>query len=421
MSTVKATLETLPAASDANVYKPNVLQTIETELDRISPELRELSLKIHGNPELKFEEKYAHDVLTEFMSSHAFEVTPHFLGLETAWKATFKHGSGGRVIGVNSEMDALPGIGHACGHNLIAIIGVGISLAIRAALIKHDIPGEVVLYGTPGEEGGGGKVMMIERGGYKEMDACLMAHPGPGGPRTAGTGSCRAVSHIEVEFFGHTAHASAAPWEAQNALDAAFLTYSSISVLRQQIKPTHRVHGIVEGRNWAANIIPDYAKMSWIVRAPTWKETEALYKRVNNCFEAAALATDTKHTVTPGIGQYDLAQNETLAQEFSDVAWKRFGIKVDPTVEGAIGGSTDFGNVTYTVPSLHPSYAIPTQPNGGNHTVRFTDAAKTEEAHEITINITKVLALMGFRVIDDDAFFEKVCETFKKHKELMGL
>jgi len=403
------------------IFKPEVLKTIEDELDRVNKDLRQLSLKIHDHPELKFEEKYAHDTLTSFMSSQGFTVTKHYLNLDTAWRATFKHGTGGRVIGVNSEMDALPGIGHACGHNLIAIIGVGVSLAIKAALQKHNVPGEIVLLGTPAEEGGGGKLILIERGGYKGMDACLMAHPGPGGANTAGSGSCRAVQPITVEYNGHTAHASAAPWEGQNALDAAFLAYSSVSVLRQQIQPTHRVHGIVEGRGWAPNIIPDYAKMRWMVRAPTFKETEVFREKVLKCLKAAALATDTKMTLSLGNLHYDLAQNEILAREFSDLGDKKYNVKTDPNVEGAIGGSTDFGNVTYTVPAFHPSYAIPTQPNGGNHTALFTAAARTEEAHQATLVVTKILAHVGFRVIHDDEFDQKAKTAFENRKKGLGM
>ncbi|KAF8481373.1 hypothetical protein JB92DRAFT_3149256 [Gautieria morchelliformis] len=401
-------------SDDPVIFRPEVLKTIEAEIDKHSSDLSDLSLKIHNHPELRFEEKYAHDTLTAFMSSHGFSVTQHYLGLDTAWKATFSHGSGGPVIGVNSEMDALPGIGHACGHNLIAIVGVAVSLAIKAALQKHNVSGDIVLLGTPGEEGGGGKVILLERGGYKEMDACVMAHPGPGAPKTAGTGPCKAVQHITVEYFGHTAHASAAPWEAQNALDAAFLAYSSISVLRQQIHPSHRVHGIMEGKDWAANIIPDYAKMTWIVRAPSWKETCLLQARVNKCFEAAALATDTRVTITPKNSQYDLSQNDVLAEDFADVLSKTFDVQVSPTVEGAIGGSTDFGNVTYAVPAIHPSYAIPTKPNGGNHTASFAASARTQEAHDASLVIAKALAHTGFRVIDDSQFLDKVKRSFEK-------
>lgn len=356
------------------------------------------------------------------MESQGFEVTRHYLGLSTAWKATFTHGTSpnrGRVLGVNSEMDALPGIGHACGHNLIAIVGVGISLAVRAAMVKHNIVGKIVLLGTPAEETGAGKVILIERGGYQDMDVCLMAHPMAGELHTAGTGPSRAFQILTVEYEGHPAHASAAPWEGQNALDAAFIAYGSISALRQQMKPTHRIHGIVEGKDWAPNIIPDYAKMTWIVRAPTVKEFKILRERVVKCLEAAALATDTKAKVEYTELQYDLAQNEVLAREFSEVASKRYGIKVSSGAEGAMGGSTDFGNVTYTLPALHPGYVIPTQPNGGNHTAQFAESARTQEAHNITFNIISILALNGARVLDDEKFFNEVRTSFEETMKVM--
>ncbi|KIJ55711.1 hypothetical protein M422DRAFT_151213 [Sphaerobolus stellatus SS14] len=400
-----------PKLSDTklgDIFKPEVLKTIEEELDKVNEELRDLSMKIHDHPEIAYQERYAHDTLTAFMASHGFEVTTHYLGLESAWRAAYSYGEGGRVIGVNSEMDALPGVGHACGHNLIAIVGVGISLAVKAALEQHKVPGTVVLLGTPAEEAGAGKAKLIDLGAYKEMDACLMAHPGPGPAHSAGTGPCRAIQSMTVEFFGHTAHASAAPWEGQNALDAAFITYSSVSALRQQVKPTHRIHGIVEGRDWAANIIPDYAKMTWMVRAPTWKEVEELRDRVINCFKGAALATSTKYKIAMNEALYDLVQNDLLAQDFTEIM-NHYGSGVT-LAEGAIGGSTDFGNVTYVVPGLHPSYAIPTKPNGGNHTVLFTEAAATQASHDASIRVAKALAHAGFRVIDDDDFYQKVCD-----------
>ncbi|GJJ06039.1 hypothetical protein Clacol_000226 [Clathrus columnatus] len=399
-------LDILPPQYTAEeIYRPDVLETIEQALDRLSPALRDLSLKIHSHPEISFEEKYAHDTLTEFMESSGFKVTRHYLGLETAWRAEFKHGTGGRVIGVNSEMDALPGIGHACGHNLIAIVGVAISLGLKAVLTKHDIPGKIVLLGTPGEESGAGKAILIERGGYKDMDVCLMAHPGAGPLNCTGTGPCKATQSIFVDYRGQTAHASAAPWEGKNALDAAVIGYSSMAALRQQIEPTHRAHAIIKGENWAYNIIPDNAKIEACVRAPTWKEAQVLKDRVLKCFTAAADATDTTCTVTLGESLFDLKQNPLLASEYSNIIAK-YGIKTI-YMEGAIGGSTDFGNVTYVVPGLHPAYTIPTLPNGKNHTKAFTDAARTEEAHNMSISVAKALAHTGFHVIDDDAFYSQ--------------
>ena len=264
------------------------------------------------------------------MSEHGFKVTKHYLGLDTAWRAEFTNGNGGRVLGVNSEMDALPGIGHGCGHNLIAVSGVGVAIAVKAALIAHNVSGKVVLLGTPGnwflkpvvrfvsahriylaEEGGGGKQILLERGGYKDMDVCLMYschlyymqkrsylralwqvssssrptsfHEYGKHKRHAANRrrvlwtnvcsfqfrsegelfniyfiqrSCRRGSMVRYLHLNLFDHADVRNREGTNALDAAFLAYSNISVLRQQIKPDHRVHGILEGREWAPNGLP---------------------------------------------------------------------------------------------------------------------------------------------------------------------
>ncbi|KZP22218.1 hypothetical protein FIBSPDRAFT_704897, partial [Athelia psychrophila] len=244
-----------------NIYRPDVLDAMEKTVDGLSEELRALSIDIHDHPELRFEEKHAHDVLTSFMSAHGFSVTPHF-HLDTAWSATYTHGSGGRTIGINSEMDALPGVGHACGHNLIAIAGVAVACAIKDAMEKFDIAGKVHVLGTPAEEGGGGKHILLNAGAYEGMDAVLMCHPAPGPIASVSLSSSLANQAVWVDYKGHTAHAALSPWEGQNALDAAFMAYTSVSVLRQQLKPTVRVHGVFSGQDWTANIIPDNARMS---------------------------------------------------------------------------------------------------------------------------------------------------------------
>ncbi|KAL1941066.1 hypothetical protein VTO73DRAFT_7702 [Trametes versicolor] len=342
-----------PPSYEQDLFMPEVVSTIERKVKELSPELRKLSLDIWNNPEIMWEEKYAHDRLTAFMSAHGFSVTPHYLGVDTAFRAVYAHPStggkahkGARVIGVNSEMDALPGIGHGCGHNLIAISGVAVSLAIKAALEEHDIPGTVVLLGTPAEEGGGGKITLLERGGYDDMDACIMSHPSSGPDNFSAIWPGVACQPIDVEFFGHGAHAASAPWEAQNALDAAFVAYASISALRQQIKPDHRVHGIIVGRDWAPNVIPDYAKLRYIVRAPTWAELEVLRGRVRDCFDAAALATACKIKVELGVGYFELRNNSVLGQEYASVVGEKYGINTVSSNDGA-KFSTDFGNVTF--------------------------------------------------------------------------
>ncbi|KIJ65613.1 hypothetical protein HYDPIDRAFT_175005 [Hydnomerulius pinastri MD-312] len=399
------------------------MTTIGTTLDGIDSALRSLSLNLHDHPELMFEEKYAHDTLTDFMESHGFVVTRQYLGLKTAWRAEFTHSKGGRTLGINSEMDALPVIGHACGHNLIAISGVGVAIAVKSALQAHDVPGKVVLLGTPGEEGGGGKIIMIERGGYDDMHACLMCHPTAGPDHSSTLMTSLAMQSIDAEFFGHSAHAGNAPWEGTNAVDAAFLAYSSVAVLRQQIKPDHRVHGVIQGSEGGPNVIPDYAKMRWLVRAPDRDQLQSLRERVKACFEGAAIASGCRLKVTMGKPYYDLRQNSAMGKSsvshvgilinhpaagyFSRTMTDRFGMDIRQRASGA---STDFGNVSYETPSLHPSFAIPTQPNGGNHTPAFADSARSTEAHKACMTVTKGLAWTGFRVIADDKFYEQVSE-----------
>ncbi|KAI0689751.1 aminoacylase 1-like protein 2 [Cytidiella melzeri] len=395
----------------APIHRPDVYGMIERRISELDEELRALSLDIHDHPELKFEEHRTHDVLTKFLTKHGWDVTPHYL-LETAWFAKFTRGKGGRTLGINSEMDALPGIGHACGHNLIAISGVAVACAVRSVLEELDIPGTVVLLGTPAEEGGYGKVRLLEKGGYEGMDACLMCHPSPGPALSASLSSTLAINQLTVEYHGHTAHAALAPWEGQNALDAVVSAYTNISLLRQQLKPTYRVHAAISGRDWAANIIPDYSKMQYLVRAPTTAEVLETVPRVKACLDAAALATACKAEYDySGVPLNEVRQNKALGDEFASVFASKYGA-VD-YVYGIANASTDFGNITYALPSIHPSFAIPTEEGGTNHTRAFAKSAATPEAHKACLNISKALAAVGVRVLTDDEFFAKVKKTFE--------
>ncbi|KAG6336463.1 hypothetical protein ID866_2634 [Astraeus odoratus] len=285
----KSVSSDLPSTDAGSPLMSAVMSTVGAVVDTLDTDLRALSLQIHvskkDHPELMFEEHYAHQVLCDFMERHGFVVTRHYLGLQTAWRAEFIH-----------------------------VSGVGVAIAVKAALQTYDVPGTVVLLGTPGEEGGGGKAMMLERGGYRDMDVCLMCHPTNGAVDSVSLGSCLAMQSLEAEFFGHPAHAGNAPWDGTNALDAAFLAYSSIAVLRQQIKPDHRVHGMVKGCDSAPNVIPDYVKMRWTVRAPTKGQLMVLLERVKACFEGAALATSCRLKITTDIPYHDLHQNSALGK-----------------------------------------------------------------------------------------------------------
>ncbi|KAH8093220.1 hypothetical protein BXZ70DRAFT_1036032 [Cristinia sonorae] len=395
---------------------PDIVNTIHATIDQLSPSLRQLSIDIWDHPEHGFEERYAHDVLTRYIAGQGFTVTKHYLGMDTAWRAEYSRGKGGRVIGVNSEMDALPGLGHACGHNLIAVSGIAVAVALKAAIDKHNVSARIILLGTPAEEFGGGKIRLLERGAYKEMDVCVMSHPGPGKPNGAQLQPWMALQNIEIEFTGHSAHAAFAPWEAQNALDAAFLAYSSISVLRQQIKPTCRVHGIVTGRDWEPNVIPDYAKMRWIVRAPTFAEVESLRARVTACFEAAALATGCKLDLKLGEAYHDVRQSPVLGDEFARILNRHLGMTTTIS-DVTLGASSDWGLVSYTIPSIQPVVNVQIQPNGGNHTPQFAETARTPESHEASMKVAKGLAMTAFRVIDDQAFFHQVKQRFEEDRK----
>ncbi|KAK7461002.1 hypothetical protein VKT23_008929 [Stygiomarasmius scandens] len=405
-----------PVTSNIPIFRQDILEVAERKIEDMSEELRKLSLDIHDHPELAFEEKYAHDVLSEFMSKQGFVVQKQYL-LSTAWIATFRHGDeseGGRVVGVNSEMDALPGIGHACGHNLIAISGVAVACAIKTVLEQFDLSGEVQLLGTPAEESGEGKIILLNKGAYKDMDVCLMCHPAPGPKGSVSLSRSLAVKEFDAEYFGHTAHAGEAPFEGINALDGAVLSYSNVNALRQQLKPNIRVHGILHGKDWAPNIIPDYARYAIAVRAPTLAEQEAATERVLPCLQAGALASGCEHKITKREHLYDLRQNKALGEELANVVQSRYG-SVD-YVWGIANASTDFGNISYEIPSLHPGFAIPTTTGGGNHTPEFTKAAATQEAHQACLDISKALAATGIRVLIDDEFYAKVKQTFEEDK-----
>jgi amidohydrolase len=286
--------------------KVNDLQSIVNKaIDDLDGELREINrkvgtllplitwpqltcLKIHQDPELGYEEFHAHDNIVAFIKAQGLEVMPHTFGVETSFLS--EYGSGGRVITFNAEYDALPGIGHACGHNLIATGSIAAYLGVVAVLKKQSLPGRVRLLGTPAEEGGGGKLKLIAAGAYKDVDACLMTHPFSVKNNRA-YGTCMASAKFRATFTGKASHAAAAPHEGINALDAAVLAYNGTSMLRQQIKPDQRIQGVLLEGGYKPNIITPKSVLDYNVRGATLKETKALQERVAKCFEGAAIAT----------------------------------------------------------------------------------------------------------------------------------
>jgi len=349
-------------------------------IDELSESLRTVSLDIHAHPETSFEEHHAHALLTDFLETRGFEVNRAAYGMDTAFRAIV--GSGEPTVAVMCEYDALPGIGHACGHNLIAISGLATGLALQAALEPGE--GTVVVLGTPAEEGGGGKIRMIEAGAFESIDAAVMLHPGLedcAAPRTL------AARQLSVRFHGKAAHAAARPWEGINALDAMILAFNAVGLLRQQVEPTTRIHGILTEGGTATNVIPDYTSAIFGVRAPTLAQRTALEPRLQACFEGAAEQTGARLEYRWGRTPYaDLQSNAPLGAGY-ETHFRALG--GDPIPERP-SGSTDMGNVSYEVPSLHPGFAIPSEV--GNHNAGFTEAAATEAAHTQTIRAATALA-----------------------------
>ena len=281
-------------------------------IDSLSPQLRELSQSIHSHPELCYEEVHAHDTITSFLKTQGFTVKRHTYGLKTSFETEVVVGDGANgknppLIIVCAEYDALPNIGHACGHNLIAISSVGAFIGAVRALEASGTPGRIRLLGTPAEEGGGGKCKLIDAGAFKgssgggdddgEVAAAIMAHPVASGWHAgsglSGVAGPRFIaSHkLRVEYRGRTAHAAGEPWNGVNALDAAVAAYNNVSLMRQQIRPDDRIHGVIEDGGTVPNVIPEYSRMNWYIRSPSMKRADKLLERAKACFEAAAAST----------------------------------------------------------------------------------------------------------------------------------
>jgi amidohydrolase len=328
-----------------------------------------LSHAIHATPELGFEEHEASARCAELLDGWGFEVTAGAAGLDTALVA--EAGSGPLVVGICAEYDALPGVGHACGHNVIAAAALGAARAL--ADVADDLGITVRLLGTPAEEGGGGKILMLERGAFDGVHAAMMVHPFP--HDQAGL-DCLAVAHLDVAFRGRTAHASAYPHLGRNAADALTVAQVGVGLLRQHIASTERIHGIVTHGGDAPNIVPDRAEGNWYVRAATLADLAVLYPRVRACFEAGALATGTTLEVSASSPPYsEFTADAELEALFARHAETVLGRTMRPAGDP---GSTDMANVSLYVPTIHPMLGIDT--DASNHQPEFAAACATPSA-----------------------------------------
>ena len=355
------------------------------EIERLSDTLLDVSHQIWEHPELCFEERFAHDLLCDTLDASGVAATRHAYELETAFEAGA--GSAGPIVAVLCEYDALPDIGHACGHNVIAAAGLGAGLA--AAVLAEELGGRVRILGTPAEEGGGGKVFMIRRGAFEGLDAAMMVHPADHDLPTLTT---LAIHTLEVEYTGVASHAAAAPHLGRNALDAAVLGYVNVAALRQHIRPDERVHGVFPEAGDKPNIVPRHASALWYVRAATVERLEELKARVVACLEAGAMAAgcvmDLRWIDPP---YSDMVDDDRLLDRYERNVAAIGRPFADTDVVGPVVGSTDMGNVSHVVPSIHPLLAV-APPGVSIHTPEFASYARGPEGDRAVVDGAKALA-----------------------------
>ena len=360
-------------------------QRVCDEVDRLASTLLDVSHRIHANPELCFEERFAHELLTDTIADHGWDVTRGAYGLETAFEA--RAGETGPNIAVVCEYDALPGIGHACGHNIIAAAGLGAGLA--AASVAEEAAGRVALLGTPAEEGGGGKVLMMRQGAFRDNDAAMMIHPANHELKAF---HAVAVHRLNARYAGAAAHAAAAPEAGRNALDAAVLGYNAIAALRQHIRDDERIHGVFTDGGAKPNIVPATAATEWYVRSTNIKALEHLKKRVVACLQAGADAAGCEIDIEWADPSYaDMNDSESLASSYlANLAAVGRTPSSDPDVR--VVGSTDMGNVSYATPSIHPMIKV--APEGvAIHTPEFAEYARGPQGDAAVIDGAKAMAM----------------------------
>ena len=374
-----------------NDLRDALKKKVSDKIDALKGDLVAISHDIHAHPEENWVEFHAHRVLTEMVADNGVKVERSAYDVETAFSAQV--GTTGPTVAVLCEYDALPGIGHACGHNIIAAAGMGAGLALAA--VAEEAGGRVRLLGTPAEEGGGGKIEMARKGAFDGVDAAMMVHPSDEDNARI---NALAVQHVLATYVGQAAHASMAPHLGKNALDAAVLGYMNVAALRQHILPTERIHGVFLRGGDKPNIVPKETEMDWYVRSASFESLQELKKRVAACLEAGAHGTgchcklewvknpfaDMKDNM-PLLGAY--AANST---QFGRV----FSTEPTPWVAGA---STDMGNVSYLVPSIHPMLAV--APKGVSlHTPEFAGHAISEAGTKAIMDGAKIMAMTAIDV-----------------------
>jgi len=378
---------------------------IKTEIESLTDDLFAVSEFLLANPETAYKEFKARDFLSSFLENRGFDVKKGVGDVETSFLARPSGCAQTRpTVALIAEYDALPVIGHGCGHNMIAAASLGAAIALRRILAEK--AGGLILVGTPAEEGGGGKVFLAEAGIFKEVDAAMMFHPSS--TNIPGKDMLGRIK-FKVEFFGHTAHAAGSPDQGINALDALILAYSSINAFRQHLRPDGRIHGIITHGGDAPNIIPDYAAGLFYVRGASRSYRDELLERVKKCCEGAAMAigcTFKLEILQPTIDP----MKRNMALEAAVAAnMENLGIEIEQ--DNGRRGSSDIGNLSHYLPAIHPWLAIVGSEVAG-HTTEFRDATISNRGKKTLINAAKILAMTAWDFLQSPELREKVKEDF---------
>jgi amidohydrolase len=381
-------------------------QSAAQDVERRRNELIDLSLRIHANPEIAFEEHKSAEALATFLGENGFAVERGICEIATAFRASI--GSGEPRVAIIAEYDALPGVGHGCGHNIIGTASCAAAIALKPLLAEMD--GTVMVIGTPAEEAAGGKVYMAARGAFEGLDCAMMVHPGN---RDTAVAFALACLELDVEFEGKPAHAAARPEAGLNALDAMVAAFVNIGLLRQQLRDSARVHGIITDGGQAVNVIPHHTAAKLLIRSEDDAYMDEVLKpKVLACFQGAAAATgcELKHRWGEESRYKAMRTNRALAEAYSANV-ESLGRKVVGQESRRSMGSTDMGNVSTLVPAIHPSIAIAPQ-DVPVHTVEFREFAASDSGHQGLVDSAKALAMTAIDVLVDGELRKRMREEF---------
>jgi amidohydrolase len=385
-------------------------------IDAASDSLIRLSKFIHSHPEIALQEFESSNACTEFLEERGFDVARGVAELPTAFSATV--GEGDPHIAYLSEYDALPNLGHGCGHNLIAIAGIGAGLGLAAAL-PYLPGGRVTVFGTPAEEAVGGKIIMAEAGLFEEIDAAMGAHPGTSEatcPTVEGSGQALACVSVRIAFHGQAAHAAADPWNGRNALNAVIATFNGVDALRQHVKSDARLHGIITHGGDAPNVVPHYAAAEFYVRGATVAYMDELVEKVRKIAEGAALVTGCELEFSmPERPNFDMIVNYPIARAMQQHI-TGLGLEMPEAMPEPASGSTDWGNVSYVIPSVETGYPILDRVCTW-HSQDVVDASDSELGYANTLKIAKAMALTGIDLLSDPDLLATAKAEFAREKK----